>query len=109
MILSSPQNETRLEGDVAVFICIAEAEPLHTVQWFFQDTLLTTGGTKYSIDGNSTNTYGRLTVDSVNQNDTGQYTCVVTNVHGNTSAAAFLQVQGEYCVLLKFKILISFQ
>ena len=100
MILTSPQNETRLEGDDAVFICIAEAEPLHTVQWFFQDTLLTASGTKYTIDDSSTGTYGRLTVDSVNQNDTGQYTCVVSNVHGNASVSAFLQVQGGHWVSL---------
>ena len=94
VILASPQNETRLEGDTAVFTCPAVAEPLHTVQWFFQDTALTPDNSKYTLDDNSTSTYGRLMVDNVNQNDTGRYTCVVSNVHGNASASAYLQVQG---------------
>ena len=96
VIIGSPQNETRLEGDVAMFNCSAEAEPLYTVQWFFQDIILPAGGPKYIIDDVINITYGRLTVRDVNQNDTGSYTCVVNNTHGNASASAYLYVQGQY-------------
>ena len=95
MIQSGPLNEERLERDTAVFNCSASAEPLHSVQWFFDEMLLTTNDTKYTIDVNSSSPYyGRLMVHNVNQNDTGQYTCEVSNVHGNATASANLQVQG---------------
>ena len=79
-----------------MFNCSAEAEPLQTVQWFFNDIILPTGGSKYTTDDVNTSTYGRLTVHGVNQNDTGSYTCVVSNTHGNASASAYLHVQGQY-------------
>ena len=93
MIVGSPQNETRLEGDAAVFNCSAEAEPLHTVQWLFQDSVIY-DGPKYTTNLDSTGRTGRLIVGNVNQNDTGKYTCVVNNTHGNASASANLNVQG---------------
>ena len=95
VIVDGPGNETRLEGDMAVFVCLAEAEPLHTVEWFFQDSNIPLSGVRYSIEPSSDANYGRLTVSSVTEADTGMYTCFVSNIHGNDSASAYLAVQGQ--------------
>ena len=94
-IVGSPQNETRLEGDVAMFNCSTEAEPLPTVQWFFQGNVLSSSP-NYTSFVDSTGTIGRLIVHDVKQDDMGRYTCVVNNTHGSASASAYLHVQGQY-------------
>ena len=96
VIVMGPSNETRLEGDVAVFACLAEAEPLHDVTWYFQDSDIPLSGNRYAIEPSNDPNYGQLTVSNVTEADTGRYTCLVSNVHGNDSASADLAVQGWY-------------
>ena len=94
VIESPPTNVSQLEGQSVTFRCVAVSEPLHTVQWYFMDTLLYESG-KYSIEGDSVSPlYGQLTISSVNMNDAGVYVCFVNNTHGNDTASATLTVQG---------------
>ena len=94
VIVTGPSNETRLEGDAAVFVCLAESEPLHDVRWFFQDSDIPLSGSRYTIEPSGDPNYGQLTVSNVAEADTGRYTCFVSNIHGNDSASAYLAVQG---------------
>ena len=96
VIVVGPSDETRLEGDVAVFVCLAEAEPLHNVTWYFQDSDVLLSGSRYTIEPSNDPHYGQLTVSKVTEADTGMYTCLVSNVYGNDSASAYLAVQGWY-------------
>ena len=93
-IVLPPSNSSILEGDNVTFECRTTSEPLHTVQWFFEDTPIDTNGVKYRVSSNE-GTYGDLTVFDVELNDTGSYTCTVNNTHGIDTASAYLQVQGK--------------
>ena len=56
---------------------------------------ITTNSSKYTIDGNETSsTYGQLMIYNTILNDATNYTCIITNVHGNISTSASLTVQG---------------
>lgn len=48
---------------------------------------------KYNLLGPGSSLYGSLTVRSVTLDDTGIYTCTVSNVHESQTANALLQVQ----------------
>ena len=89
VIITSPINESQLEGNDVMFECQAIAEPIHSVEWMFKNQLLDTESNKYSVDST-----GELTIYNVQLNDTGLYTCTVSNIHGNASASANLTVQG---------------
>ena len=93
----APHNTSQLEGNNVTFTCNATAEPIHTVEWSFNNfTLPYDDVTKYLIDVSSDDaSYGALTVFDVQLNDTGQYTCLVNNTHGNDTASAYLTVQGK--------------
>ena len=106
VIVVGPSNETRLEGETAIFVCLAEAEPLHDVEWFFQDSDEPLSGNRYTIEPSGSDSYGRLNVSNVTEDDTGMYTCFVSNVHGNDSASAYLAVQGWSHTLLYDFILV---
>ena len=103
VIVMGPSNETRLEGDVAIFVCLAEAEPLHNVTWYFQDNDVPLSGSRYTIEPSNDPNYGQLTVSNVTEADTGIYTCLVSNVHGKDSASAYLVVQG-WCHMVNWVI-----
>ena len=55
----------------------------------FKNQLLDTESNKYSTDST-----GELTISNVQLNDTGLYTCTVSNIHGSASASAYLTLQG---------------
>lgn len=97
-IVLPPSNTSVLEGNETTFVCRTTSEPLHTVNWFFEDILIATtsggGGVKYIVSTNGVS-YGDLTVSNAQLNDSGTYTCQVNNTHGMETASAYLQVQGK--------------
>ena len=56
---------------------------------------ISTNDSKYSLKGENSTLYGQLTIFNTDLNDAGNYTCVVSNVHGTIMAIASLTVQGE--------------
>ena len=97
-IISPPQNSNALQGTDATLSCNATAEPTHNVTWLKNSVAISIGtnSTKLSI---STSIHRRslasiLTIRNVSMPDTAIYTCSVTNIHGNQSASAHLEVQG---------------
>lgn len=82
-----------VQGEFAVFHCVAVSEPIHITSWTFNNTPLTNSD-KYLILGNDTSN-SSLTVFNATLQDKGVYTCHVANVHGISSGTAELQVQGQ--------------
>ena len=98
ILIEGPADRLAVTGTNVEFHCLAKAEPVHNIQWLFNN-----GGEplvnseKYRLsDKNS-----RLVVINVMLNDMGTYTCITTNVHGMANSTATLQVQGnDYIELL---------
>ena len=96
--------------DVTLFDCLALAEPLHSLTWYFfgangiNTAIGSVNGTEKMIMDNETyqitdsmtlSTYGRLVVRDVQFEDRGVYMCLAENRHGSEAASATLAVQGE--------------
>ena len=99
-----------VNGVDVIFDCLALAEPLHSLTWYFfggngiNTTIGSVIGTKKMIIDNETyqitdsmtlSTYGRLVVRDVQFKGRGVYMCLAENRHGSDTASATLAVQGE--------------
>ena len=85
------------EGGTASFTCQATGEPVPTISWYFNGTLLT-DGTTHTISETSVNTTtinSTLTIMSVQSSDVGTYTCNATNVVSSDTSSGVLTVNGE--------------
>ena len=90
-------NEAQNEGDTASFICQATGEPVPTINWYYNNTLLVNGA-KYMITEMSLNTTtisNTLTIMSVQSSDVGTYTCNATNVVSSDTSSGIMTVNGE--------------
>ena len=90
-------DRAQTEGGNASLTCQATGEPVPTISWYFNDTLLT-DGTKYTTSETSVNTTtisSTLTIMSVQSSDVGTYTCNATNVLSNDTSSGVLIVNGE--------------
>ena len=96
-IINGPVNQKRIEGDSVTFNCFATGDPIPEVIWRFNNSLITTNGSKYSI-GDITEgiNFGSLTINDVNYYDKGTYECTAANVNGSSSLDVLLEVQGKY-------------
>lgn len=88
-----PINQTKLEGEKVQFTCEAKAMPGNvTVRWFREGAPVKEVAaleTRVTIRKD-----GTLIVNPVSADDSGWYTCEVTNGIGDAqSAAAFLNVE----------------
>ena len=95
----SPQvmDQVQDEGWAASFTCQATGEPVPTISWYFNDTLLADGAT-HTISETSVNTTtinSTLTIMSVQSSDVGTYTCNATNVVSSDTSSGVLTVNGE--------------
>ena len=95
----SPQvlDQLQDEGESVSFSCQATGEPVPTISWYFNNTVLANGA-KYSISATSVNTTtisSTLTIMSVDSSDVGTYTCNATNVLSNDTSSGVLTVNGE--------------
>lgn len=98
-----PINQTKLEGEKVQFTCEAKAMPGNvTVRWFREGAPVREVAaleTRVTIRKD-----GTLIINPVSADDSGWYTCEVSNGIGDAqSAAAFLNVE---CKLLR--LLVSF-
>ena len=99
-----------VNGVDITFDCLALAEPLHSLTWYFfstngiNTTIGSVNGTEKMIMNNETyqitdsmtlSTYGRLVVRDVQFEDRGVYMCLAEKRHGSDTASATLAVQGE--------------
>ena len=87
-------DEAQNEGGIASLTCQATGEPVPTISWHFNNTLLA-NGTKYATSETSVNTTtisSTLTIMSVESSDVGTYTCNATNVVSNVTSSGVLTV-----------------
>ena len=93
-------DQAENEEDTASFTCQATGEPVPTISWYFNSTLLA-NGPKHTISETSVNTTttttisSTLTIMSVESSDVGTYTCDATNVVSSDTSSGVLTVNGE--------------
>ena len=99
-------NQTSNERDTASFTCQATGEPVPTISWYYNNTLLVNGAdymiTEMSL--NTTTINNTLTIMSVESSDVGTYTCNATNVVSSDTSFGVLTINGE-CANKLFQIL----
>lgn len=88
-----PTNQTKLEGEKAIFTCEAKAMPGNvTVRWFREGSPVREVAsleTRVTIRKD-----GSLIINPVSADDSGQYLCEVSNGIGDPqSASAYLNVE----------------
>lgn len=93
VIVNPPQNQTKLEGDKVEFGCSAKANPGNvTVRWFWDGVPVKEVSaleTRVTVRRD-----GSLIVNPVSADDSGQYTCEVSNGIGEPqTASAYLNVE----------------
>ena len=93
MIIQPLQPLIELAGSTAKFICSAVARPQHTTEWL-KDNVQLSNSSKYQITGLGTPT-SILNIFNLSLADSGNYTCVADNVHGNASTSDELLIQGK--------------
>lgn len=107
MILISPNNATRIEGQNVTFECNLEGQPLSIVTWWKGSTQIVTSDSRFHVSGaaprsvdNSTVT---LTITNVTRNDEGFYQCRAENQLGShSSKGAYLIVDCKLIVSVLF-------
>lgn len=98
-----PTNQTKLEGEKVQFTCEAKAMPGNvTVRWFREGSPVREVAaleTRVTIRKD-----GSLIINPVSADDSGQYTCEVSNGIGDPqSASAYLNVECELNFVFIFK------
>ena len=79
------------KGSNAFFSCQANGEPVPTISWYFNGTVLEQADTtKYIITNNT------LDIVNVESSDVGTYTCNATNVVSSNTSSGVLTVNGEF-------------
>ena len=94
-------DQIQNEGDTASFTCQATGEPVPTISWYFNGTLLV-NGMEHMISMISLNTItinSTLTIMNVQSSDVGTYTCNATNVVSTDNSSGVLTVNGELPML----------
>ena len=92
-IVKNPKDATIVEGEYAVFSCVADGNPSPRVTWTKNEEKLNTT-TNLQLTVSSLNNKHNLTITDVHRSDSGQYRCVIINDVGNlTSSPGNLKVQ----------------
>ena len=92
-IATQPQGGPVIQGQNVNFFCNASGNPVPTITWTRNGSVLTSSVARISFGAESR----ELTITSINRADSGEYRCVANNNEGNvTSDAATLDVQCEY-------------
>lgn len=107
VIMVPPTNQTKLEGEKVQFTCEAKALPGNvTVRWWKEGTpvkQVASLETRVTVRRD-----GSLVINPVAAEDTGMYTCQVSNGIGDPqSASAYLSVECKYSHISSFRLLMN--
>ena len=92
MLLSPPTNSTVSMGMDHMIQCKFEGVPTPTVVWSRDGSVLTDGSNDIAIATGDTSS--TLTITTVMANETGNYTCMVSNLLGSATTSSLLQIPG---------------
>ena len=84
-----PKDQIVTKGHKASLTCKVQGDPIPVITWYFQD-LIIRNSSRYTVSRD-----GVLVIDSVTDDDSGQYKCVAKNEVGQKSADKNLLVVGE--------------
>ena len=99
LITTQPQGGPVTEGDNVTLSCNASGNPVPTISWTRNGSLLNSSVPRISFGAESR----KLTITIINRADSGEYRCLAdSNVGNDTSDAATLDVK------CKFKLSVSF-
>ena len=88
-------------GGVAIFRCDVYSNPvLQSVSWMFGGVIIVSDSLRITATNTS------LTINSVQREDEGSYTCVVTNTYGSQQSSAILSI-GTIIVCLYVLVFIT--
>ena len=94
-ISKSPTDDTKVEGQTAVFNCVVAGYPTPDVAWTKNEAELIVAADA-RLRASSNNGNHQLALLNVQQSDAGQYRCVANNsLDTATSSSATLTVQCE--------------
>ena len=92
-------SENVLNGLNAVLNCTTTGEPQPSIQWYMGNNTLINQSSKYSelTSANASNREYKSTLTILNTtlNDSSDYSCVATNIHGQVIRTAHVEVQGN--------------
>ena len=95
-------DQTEDEGDTASFICQVIGEPIPTITWYFNGTLVDEANTmKYTISMmsfNATTISSTLAILNVESPDVGTYSCDASNIVSSDTSSAVLTVNGKFII-----------
>ena len=103
-----PMNKTKLEGDNVTFTCDVDGNPVPTISWTRDGSLVKNVNDNFTRISFS-HDKKQLTITNVSRTDSGEYRCVAKNRVGDeTSNAASLDVQCKYrsCCMLSIRFLV---
>ncbi|XP_029391867.1 titin isoform X2 [Mus pahari] len=98
--ISKPVVQKLVEGGSVVFECQIGGNPKPHVYWKKSGVPLTTGY-RYKVSYNKQTGECRLVISMTFADDAGEYTIVIRNKHGETSASASLLEEADYESLVK--------
>jgi aromatic ring hydroxylase len=106
VILNPEANFTAKAGQSVTLVCVVSGSSPY-INWYRDGKVRSP--THTSVTGNSVTT-ADLTIDNVQAEDSGGYTCTVSNYMGSINTQMYLVVQGKdtlrnrvyHCVLLIF-------
>ena len=90
LITTQPQGGPVTEGDNVTLSCNASGNPVPTISWTRDGSLVSSGDQRISFEAGNR----QLTITNVNRTDRGEYLCVADNSEGNdTSNSITLDVK----------------
>ncbi|XP_042131451.2 titin isoform X4 [Peromyscus maniculatus bairdii] len=98
--ITKPVVQKLVEGGSIVFECQIGGNPKPHVYWKKAGVPLTTGY-RYKVSYNKQTGECRLVISMTFADDAGEYTIVIRNKHGETSASASLLEEADYEALVK--------
>ena len=87
-------NVTILEGRNLLLRCPVEGVPTPSTRWLFDGSPVQVSDT-LQIDEDT----GNLTIIEMTQDDVGEYSCVATNIAGETVEVSYTTVIGEFILM----------
>uniref|UniRef100_A0A8C0CQX7 Ig-like domain-containing protein n=1 Tax=Balaenoptera musculus TaxID=9771 RepID=A0A8C0CQX7_BALMU len=98
--ITKPVVQKLVEGGSVVFECQVDGNPKPHVYWKKSGVPLTTGY-RYKVSYNKQTGECKLVISMTFADDAGEYTIVIRNKHGETSASASLLEEADYESLMK--------